>query len=105
MVDTSKYDLFLSEIAALEKVAHNFVGKNQELLEVKNELEKKVSQLQSENEILMAKIKELEKKANSAEENITTVLSKKSLNVSERENLKNQIDELIEKIDYHIHSL
>ena len=105
MIDTSKYDIFLNEISELEKVVHKFVVKNQELQEEKNELQGKVSQLKNENEVLIAKINELEKKVNSAEDSITTVLSKKSLNVTERENLKNQIDELIEKIDYHIHSL
>jgi chromosome segregation ATPase len=104
MGDTSKYDLFLQEIVSLEKLVHNFVGTNEELLQIKKVSEEKIDQLQSENKILVNKIKELEKKANLAEENITATLSKKKLDVNERENLKSQIDDLIEKIDYHIHS-
>ncbi len=105
MPDTSKYKMMLDEIAALEKAAHSFVGKNQELIEIKKELEEKVARLQSENKSLVSKIKELEEKTISAEDNIISVLGKKELNENERENLKSQIDELIEKIDYHIHSL
>ncbi len=105
MSGTSKYDLLLKEINEIEKYVHTFVSKNQELQKEKNELEEKVAKLNNDNKILISKINELEKKANSAEVNITSILSKKKLNVNERENLKNQIDELIEKIDYHIQSL
>ena len=104
MGDTSKYDLFLQEIVSLEKMVHNYVGTNKELLEIKKISEERIDQLQSENKVLVNKIKELERKSNSVEENITATLSKKKLDVNERENLKSQIDDLIEKIDYHIHS-
>ncbi|MCP5063993.1 MAG: hypothetical protein GY936_16245 [Ignavibacteriae bacterium] len=104
MGDTSKYDLFLQEIVSLEKMVHSFVGKNDELLEVKKVSEERIDQLESENKVLVNKIKDLENRANTAEENIATTLSKKKLDVNERENLKSQIDDLIEKIDYHIHS-
>ncbi|MEE9431315.1 MAG: hypothetical protein V3V16_09765 [Melioribacteraceae bacterium] len=104
MGDTSKYDLFLQEIVSLEKIVHNYVGTNKELLEIKKISEERIDQLQSENKVLVNKIKELERKSNSVEENIATTLSKKKLDVNERENLKSQIDDLIEKIDYHIHS-
>ncbi len=104
MGDASKYDLFLQEIVSLEKIVHNYVGTNKELLEIKKISEERIDQLQSENKVLVNKIKELERKTNSVEENITATLSKKKLDVNERENLKSQIDDLIEKIDYHIHS-
>jgi len=104
MGDTSKYDSFLTEIVSLEKMVHNVVGKNQQLLEIKKISEERINQLQSENQVLVNKIKELERKTNLTEGNIATTLSKKKLDVNERENLKSQIDDLIEKIDYHIHS-
>ena len=59
--------------------------------------------LEKENEILILKIKELEKKLNKAEE-VSTSSAKTQLNFSERENLKDQIDDLIARIDYHIRS-
>jgi flagellar biosynthesis/type III secretory pathway chaperone len=104
MGDTSKYDSFLAEIVSLEKMVHNVVGKNQQLLEIKKVSEERINQLQSENQVLVNKIKELERKTNLTEGNIAATLSKKKLDVNERENLKSQIDDLIEKIDYHIHS-
>ncbi len=63
----------------------------------------KLISLQKENEVLVLKIKELEKKINQTDE-IKSVSSKTNLDLSERENLKNQIDDLITRIDYHIRS-
>jgi len=103
MSDTSKYDLFMDEIVSLEKMIQKFVAENQELEEEKSVLENKADNLVKENEILVLKIKELEKKLNSAEDG-ASVTSKTNLDISERQNLKSQIDDLIERIDYHIRS-
>lgn len=103
MSDTSKYDLFMEEIVSLEKMVQKFVVENEEIGNEKTILESKVDNLEQENEVLVLKIKELEKKLNNAE-NKTVPESKSSLDFSERENLKNQIDDLISKIDYHIRS-
>ena len=100
---SSKYDLFMDEIVSLEKMVQKFVSDNLVIEEEKVVLEKKVSSLQKENEVLVLKIKELEKKIIKTEE-VTSVSSKTNLDLSERENLKNQIDDLITRIDYHIRS-
>lgn len=103
MSDTSKYDLFMEEIVSLEKMVQKFVVENEEIENEKTTLESKVDNLEQENEVLVLKIKELEKKLNNAE-NKKVPESKSNLDFSERENLKNQIDDLISKIDYHIRS-
>lgn len=100
---SSKYDLFMDEIVSLEKMVQKFVSDNLTIEEEKVVLEKKVSSLQKENEVLVLKIKELEKKIIKTEE-VTSVSGKTNLDLSERENLKNQIDDLITRIDYHIRS-
>ena len=100
---SSKYDLFMDEIVALEKMVQKFVSDNLTIEEEKLVLEKKVSSLQKENEVLVLKIKELEKKIIKTEE-VNSVSGKTNLDLSERENLKNQIDDLITRIDYHIRS-
>ncbi len=103
MSDTSKYDLFMDEIVALEKMVQKFVIDNVEVVEQKSTLEFKLDNLEKENEILVLKIKELEKKINKVEEN-TSAEGKTNLDLNERQNLKNQIDDLISRIDYHIRS-
>lgn len=103
MADTSKYDLFLNEIGSLEKAVQKFVSNNVELEEEKLTLTTRVNKLQKENEILVLKIKDLEKQISSAEE-VKTSAGKTNLDLTERENLKNQIDDLISRIDYHIRS-
>jgi flagellar biosynthesis chaperone FliJ len=74
-----------------------------EVVEQKSTLEFKLDNLEKENEILVLKIKELEKKINKVEEN-TSAEGKTNLDLNERQNLKNQIDDLISRIDYHIRS-
>ena len=103
MADTSKYDLFLNEIVILEKAVQKFVSDNDELEEEKLSLLNKVNKLQKENEILVLKIKDLEKQINTSDV-IKASAGKTNLDLSERENLKNQIDDLISRIDYHIRS-
>jgi hypothetical protein len=100
--DTSKYDLFMDEIVSLEKMVQKFVIDNVEVVEQKSTLENKVENLEKENEILVLKIKDLEKKINKVEEKSTE--GKTNLDLNERQNLKNQIDDLINRIDYHIRS-
>jgi predicted nucleic acid-binding Zn-ribbon protein len=102
--DTSKYDLFNDEIDSLEKMVQKFVAENLELEEKKSAISEKVEKLERENEILVTKINELEKKLTKAEDKPSSSVGKTKLDLSERENLKNQIDDLIERIDYHIRS-
>lgn len=104
MIDTSKFDIFMNEIVSLEKMIHKFVNENQELENKKSTLESKVESLEKENEVLLNKINLLEKKINNAEEYSSSAKIKTKLDLSERENLKDQIDDLIARIDYHIGS-
>lgn len=103
MSDTSKYDLFMDEIVSLEKMVQKFVIDNVEVVEKKSTLETKVENLEKENEVLVLKIKELERKINAVEDN-SSVADTPNLDLNERQNLKNQIDDLICRIDYHIKS-
>ena len=103
MSDTSKYDLFMDEIISLEKMIQKFVAQKEEIEEEKISLQQKLSSLEKENEVLVQKIKGLEKKVISNDE-VASSKTKSNLDLSERENLKNQIDDLITRIDYHIRS-
>ncbi len=104
MTDTSKYDLFLKELNSLEKMINSFVQKNNELLETKKVLEKKVTQLQNENEVLKLKIDELEGKVEEVLNKRADLIDNNNISDVDREALISHIDDLIERIDYHIRS-
>lgn len=105
MSESSKYDLFMKEIESLEQLVQGYVAENEITSNEKIVLKQKVDSLTKENEVLVLKIKELEKKLNSVDEKTSSAgIKKPNLDLQERQNLKNQIDDLIARIDYHIRS-
>ncbi len=105
MSESKKYDLFMKEIESLEQMVHEYVAENEKYSSEHDSLKQKVENLTKENEVLVLKIKELEKKINTAEEkSAISGIKKTNLDLQERQNLKNQIDDLIARIDYHIRS-
>lgn len=83
---------------------NSFVQKNNELLETKKVLEKKVTQLQNENEVLKLKIDELEGKVEEVLNKRADLIDNNNISDIDREALISHIDDLIERIDYHIRS-
>jgi len=104
LTDTSKYDLFLKELNSLEKIINSYVQKNSELIETKKVLEKKVTKLQNENEVLKLKIDELEGKVEEVLNKRADLIDNNNISDIDREALISHIDDLIERIDYHIRS-
>ncbi|MFZ1290601.1 MAG: hypothetical protein WAR79_10960 [Melioribacteraceae bacterium] len=105
MSESTKYDLFMKEIESLEQMVQGYVAENENVTNEKSILKQKVESLTTENEVLVLKIKELEKKLNTVDEKSSAVgIKKTTLDLQERQNLKNQIDDLIARIDYHIRS-
>ncbi len=90
------YKLFIEEFSSLEKSVYALLQKN---IDYKDELEKLKEEnlkLQKENEVLRETLSQFEgKRINSASTKIKA---------EDKENLKNQIDELISKIDFHLKS-
>lgn len=89
----TKYDNLMNELTSLEKEVYQYIQKSKELSERNKELEAKVSKLEKENELLKLK---LEEGSASGKEQ----LKNKNLD----SNLKGRIDDLIDKIDYHLSS-
>jgi predicted RNase H-like nuclease (RuvC/YqgF family) len=94
--EKTKYDLFMEELISLEKRVLLLLQRSEETLAQKEALEKKVKILEDENEMLKLKLEEIRDSEN--------VLNNNGLDESEREALKEKIDSLIEKIDYHMRS-
>ncbi|MBX3007974.1 MAG: hypothetical protein KF816_08110 [Melioribacteraceae bacterium] len=103
MPESSKYDIFIDELNALEKQIYFFLQKGDELSDANQALENRIVILEKENDNLKKKINEIESKLSK------NLLGAESLfganfNSEEKEALKNKINELIAKIDYHLRS-
>ncbi len=96
MSEKTKYDLFMNELITLEKQVLLLLQRSEETLAQKEALEKKVKLLQNENEMLKLKLEEFQ--------NNQSVFPSPNFDEAERQALKEKIDSLIEKIDYHMRS-
>jgi predicted nuclease with TOPRIM domain len=88
--ELSKFDIILDELASLERQVINLTQKNKELL--------------YDNSTLSAHINELEEQLKSLDKENDILSNSNSLNLKEREELKQKINELVNKIDYHLRS-
>lgn len=101
MNDLAKYDGLLNDFKTVETQV-SVLKKKLELCIIQNEeFEKNYAELKKENSALLQKIdkleKDLSKMLNEGETNLFN-----SLNAKERESLKDKLQDLISKIDYHI---
>lgn len=101
MAEPTTYDYFLDELLALEKQIYIVVQREEEIVEEKNALLKELKSLKDENEILRIKLDEAEKKVG---DNNDSFNESNLFNLESKENIKNKIDELINKIDNHLRS-
>ncbi|MEW6701785.1 MAG: hypothetical protein AB1298_03620 [Bacteroidota bacterium] len=104
MAETSKYDLFLDELNSLEKQIYYFIQKGSEMLEANQALSNRIALLERENDSLKKKVVEAETKVNKSLFNEENLFGSESFNSEEKEALKNKINELIARIDYHLRS-
>ncbi len=104
MSETSKYDLFIDEINALEKQIYYFMQRGSDLLEANQALNNRITLLERENDNLKKKIVEIESKVSKSLFNGEHLFGGENFNLEEKEALKNKISELIAKIDYHLRS-
>jgi predicted RNase H-like nuclease (RuvC/YqgF family) len=101
--ELEKYEALLNDFKTVETQVVQ-LKKRYELCTRQNaELEIKISELKEENTELTKKIDKLETDLNKMQKEGETNLFN-SLNVKERESLKDKLQDLISKIDYHISS-
>ncbi len=104
MSELTKYEIVLNELISLEVQVSALIEKIELLQKHKKEQEQKIMGLSKENELLGLKLTALENEISdnkSGKHNLTSTLQ---LDVKEKENIKNKIHELINKIDYHVKS-
>jgi predicted nucleic acid-binding Zn-ribbon protein len=104
LAETSKYDLFLDELNALEKQIYYFIQKGSELFDANQALNNRITLLERENEGLKKKFFEIESKVSKSVLKDENLFGNNTFNSEEKEVLKSKITELIAKIDYHLRS-
>jgi predicted nucleic acid-binding Zn-ribbon protein len=99
LVDLAKYETLISELGALESRVEILNNKYSDTLERNKELEVALDSVQQDKNLLHQEIvkleDELQKLKQKSEEKI-------NLNAEERENFKTKINDLINRIDYHL---
>lgn len=103
MSEASKQDILLKDITNVQSQVTTLVNKYRDLTQLNEKLETEVGKLRKEKADLVEKISGLESEAGNTN-NQPGLESFNSLDEEERENLKNKIDNLISRIDFHISS-
>ena len=93
----------MDELTSLEKKIYSFIQQNYELFEDNKQLKKQIGQLEKENEVLKLQLSEFEDKLSKRSES-DGLFSNDSLKPEDKELLKSKIDDLINKIDFHLRS-
>ncbi|MBZ0179004.1 MAG: hypothetical protein K8F36_06920 [Melioribacteraceae bacterium] len=104
MAENSKYDLFMDELNSLEKQIYLFKQETDEISDENLALRKKVAQLEEEQRFLRQKYEEIQAELNSYKSGELAFSSENELPPEERKILKNKLNDLITKIDYHLRS-
>jgi SMC interacting uncharacterized protein involved in chromosome segregation len=98
-VDLAKYETLISDLSALESQVEILKSKYFDTVDRNKELEVSINSIQQDKNLLHQKISELESEL---EELKLNVEEKSKLNSQEREELKNKIKDLINRVDKHL---
>lgn len=98
-MDLAKYETLISDLSTLESQVEILKNKYFDTLERNKELEVSLNTVQQDKNLLHQRISELESEL---EEVKHKVEEKSKLNTQEREELKNKIKDLINRVDKHL---
>lgn len=104
MPETSKQDALITDITNIHSEVNTLVSNHRDLAQVNLKLEAEVNELRKEKADLVQKLAGLEAKIGNNNKRQPDFEIFNSLDEEERENLKNKIDNLISRIDFHISS-
>ncbi len=103
MPDLTKHEVLLNELSEIQTLVAELISSKKTLLEEKSKLERSFSGLREENKILHQRMEALEKQL---DENGNNSLNSMfgSMDNNEKEELKNKIQNLVNRIDLHLSS-
>jgi predicted nucleic acid-binding Zn-ribbon protein len=103
LTDKSKYDYFMDELLSLEKQIYTVIQKSDELVDENNDLREEIENLQAENGALKNKLREIETSLTNHMSESSDLFSD-NISKNEREEIKEKIENLISRLDYHLRS-
>jgi predicted nucleic acid-binding Zn-ribbon protein len=98
-VDLAKYETLISDLSTLESQVEILKNKYFDTVDRNKELEVSINAIQQDKNLLHQKISEMESEL---EEVKLKMEEKSKLNSQEREELKNKIRDLINRVDKHL---
>jgi hypothetical protein len=99
--EISKQEILLSDLSVIQSQVEILANKCKDLTEINFDLENQVTNLKKENSDLEKKVFKLESEFKNIEKKLPDDFFN-SLDVKEREELKNNIGDLITRIDFHL---
>jgi predicted nuclease with TOPRIM domain len=103
LTDLTKHEVLLNELTNIHTLVSILVNNFKSLQEEKSGLESSLSALMEENKDLLQRVEVLEKQLDE-NSNISLNLLSDSLDTNEKQELKNKIQILVDKIDMHLSS-
>ncbi len=103
MSDLTKHEVLLNELSEIQTLVTELKNRNKSLREEYSKLERSFSGVREENKMLLQKLEALEKQLEENGENSLNSLFG-SLRGNEKEELKNKIQNLVNRIDLHLSS-
>ncbi len=103
MPDLTKHEVLLNELSEIQTLVAELKNRNKSLREEYSKLERSFSGVREENKMLLQRVEALEKQLEANGENSLNSLFG-SLNGNEKEELKNKIQTLVNRIDLHLSS-
>lgn len=94
----------MEELLSLEKQIYTVVQKSDELVDENNDLREEIENLQVENGALKNKLREIETSLTNQISDKKDLFSENSININEKEEIKEKIQNLISRLDYHLRS-
>jgi peptidoglycan hydrolase CwlO-like protein len=103
LAEISKYDFLLNELTSVQTQISVLADRIKDLSSKNNNLEKTLLESKKEKNNLMQKISLLEKEIAGSRNHIENLFN--SFNNMEKETLKERLQNLISRIDYHLSSV
>ncbi len=103
MPDLTKHEVLLNELSEIQTLVAELKNRNKTLKEEYLKLERSFSGIREENKMLLQRVEALEKQLEDNGENSLNSLFG-SLEGSEKEELRNKIQNLVNRIDLHLSS-
>lgn len=103
MPDLTKHEVLLNELSEIHTLVAELINNFRNLQQENSKLERSFSGMREENKMLLQRVEALEKQL---EENGNNSLNSlfSSLDGNEKEELKNKIQNLVNRIDLHLSS-